>query len=113
VAVTGADALAALDTGLKLIEVIGIVGGGGLILIRLGRTTGRVELAMKQQADEIKGLKDEMKVVNTLLTDVAVQKQRLDTMDARMDTLDRRYDELRHGDGFVRGARGIDREYTG
>jgi hypothetical protein len=54
-----------------------------------------------------------MKVVNTLLTDVAVQKQRLDTMDARMDTLDRRYDELRHGDGFVRGARGIDREYTG
>lgn len=107
------DAFAALDTALKVIEVVSILGGGGLVLIRLGKTTGRVEAAMKLQAEEIADLKGEVKVVNKLLTDVAVQKQRLDTMDMRIDTLDRRYDELRHGDGFVRGGRGVDREYSG
>jgi hypothetical protein len=39
--------------------------------------------------------------LSKLITEVALQGQRLDMQDKRLDTLDRRYEELRHGEGFT------------
>jgi len=100
------DGQVSFDTLLKLAEVLSILGGGGLVAFRLGRTTTRVEAAMLLHGREISELKTEMKQVSNLLTQVALQGQRLDTQDKRLDTLDRRYEELRHGEGFVVPAPG-------
>lgn len=83
-----------LDTIFKLIEIVSILGGGGLVAFRLGRNSQVVREAMRQQATEIAALKDEIKELSKLVTEVAVQSKRL-------DMLEQRYEELRHGEGFV------------
>lgn len=93
--------LSSIDSILKLCEIGSILIGGGLVFFRLGETTSKMEAAMKAQASEISELKEDVKVVSRLLTDVAVQDQRLNTIDKRLEVLDRRYEDLRHGRGFV------------
>ena len=83
-----------IDTAFKVIEIISILGGGGLVAFRLGKNSQVVREAMRQQATEIAALKDEIKELSKLVTEVAVQSKRL-------DMLEQRYDELRHGEGFV------------
>lgn len=90
-----------LDLAFKVLQIIALLGGGALLLFKLGRTTERVEqtlerqnVILQQNADEIVALKEETKKVNLVLTEIALQKQQL-------EMLDRRYEELRHGEGFV------------
>lgn len=83
-----------LDTALKLAEIVSILGGGSLVAFRLGKSSQVVKEAMRQQAAEIAMLKDEIKELSKLVTEVAVQSKRL-------DILEQRYEELRHGEGFV------------
>jgi hypothetical protein len=90
-----------LDIVLKLAEIVSILAGGTVVAFRLGRTTQRVEAAMTQQGYEINSLRAEIKTLSKLITEVALQGQRLDMQDKRLDTLDRRYEELRHGEGFA------------
>jgi hypothetical protein len=42
-----------IDTALKLIEIVSILGGGGLVAFRLGKNSQVVREAMRQQAAEI------------------------------------------------------------
>jgi hypothetical protein len=83
-----------IDSALKLIEIVSILGGGGMVAFRLGKNSQVVREAMRQQAAEIAALKDEIKELSKLVTEVAVQSKRL-------DILEQRYEELRHGEGFV------------
>lgn len=90
-----------LDSALKIIEIISLVGGGGLIVFRLGRTTERVEQTLaaqnkllERQGDEIRELKEETKKHNDVMMQIALQKKDIDLLNAR-------YEELRHGEGFV------------
>ena len=83
-----------IDTAFKLIEIVSMLGGGGLVAFRLGKNSQVVREAMRQQAAEIAMLKDEIKELSKLVTEVAVQSKRL-------DMLEQRYEELRHGEGFV------------
>lgn len=91
-----------LDNALKVIEIASILGGGGLVAFRLGRTTSRVEgvlqaqnLILTQQSAEISDLKTETKKLGDVLTQLAVTGQRLDTIDKMIW-------ELRHGEGYVK-----------
>jgi hypothetical protein len=83
-----------LDTIFKVVEIISILGGGGLVAFRLGKNSQAVREAMRTQQAELSALKDEIKELSKLVTEVAVQSKRL-------DILEQRYDELRHGEGFV------------
>ena len=83
-----------IDTAFKLIEIVSMLGGGGLVAFRLGKNSQVVREAMRQQTAEIAMLKDEIKELSKLVTEVAVQSKRL-------DILEQRYEELRHGEGFV------------
>jgi hypothetical protein len=42
-----------------------------------------------------------MEKFSAALTELAVQKSRLDSQGERLNLMDRRYEELRHGEGFV------------
>jgi hypothetical protein len=79
---------------LQIGQIASILIGGGIVSFRIGRSTSRVETSMTQQKLEIGTLKDEIKVLSQLVTQVAVQTTRL-------DMLEKRYEELRHGEGFV------------
>lgn len=90
-----------LDIALKAFEIVALLGGGGMIVFRLGRTTERVEQTLviqnkilEQQSDEIRSLKDETKKVNDVLLTIALQKREI-------ELLNERYEELRHGEGYV------------
>jgi hypothetical protein len=93
-----------LDTVLRVAEIFSIIGGGGLVAFRLGRSTAQMHEATLRQSAEIEDLKVEIKQLGAILTKLAVQEERL-------NTLTRWYDELRHGSGFVRGQIGVEREY--
>lgn len=99
------------DTIIKIAEFVAVVGGGGVFLFRQGRSSARIEASVHMQTAEISELKQDVKQINEVLRQLAIQKTRLDNIDRRLDAMDHRYDELRHGDGFVRGTRGIDKGY--
>lgn len=90
-----------LDTILRVVEIASIICGGGLVAFKLGRSTEKIQAsidvqaqAASYQAGEIASLKAEMKKLSDILTQLALQGQRL-------DMLDKRYEELRHGEGYV------------
>ena len=95
------DISAILDLILKIATLVSIVGGGGVIVWRMSRMATRFELIGTTQAKEISEIKMEISAMRTLMTTVAVQKERLDSQGERLNLLDKRYDELRHGEGFV------------
>lgn len=98
----------ALDSALKVAEIIGIVGGlvGGLVgvgagLYRIGRMSERVEAAIERQAENIAALQSDVRTLNEVVTKVALQGQRLDATDARTERLEKLVDDLRRGEGHI------------
>ena len=55
-----------------------------------------------QQASEISQLKDEVKEVAKVVTALAVQSTRLDTMGSRLAMQEKLIDDLRRGEGFIK-----------
>lgn len=51
---------------------------------------------------DIQDIKTDLKILNKLVTDIALQNQRLDAQAERLNRLDSRIDELRHGKGFIK-----------
>lgn len=98
----------AVDSGLTLtqtvqiIEALAMIGGGGLILIKMGRMMGMFESIGRQQAEEITEIKDEIKEIRTVVTTVAVQKTEINNLRDELTMLRTTVDELRHGKGIVK-----------
>ena len=91
--------LVAIAVGIA--QIVSILGGGGLVAYRLGRTSQRMESSIDlqkqlslQNGEEIRELKSEVKALNALMTEVALQK-------SAIERLEHWYDELRRGEGFV------------
>lgn len=80
-------------------------------LFRKGGDIAKLNMAVENALTEISELKQEISKIGQILTQVAVQNERMDNMGQRQNLMDRRLDELRHGDGWVRGPKGIDKEY--
>jgi hypothetical protein len=76
-------------------QILAILGGGGVVAYRIGRSTERVELISSQAVSSIAELKVEVSALKTLMTEVALQK-------AAIDRLEKWYDELRRGEGLIR-----------
>ena len=99
-----------LDWGYKLGEILTFVAGVVGLIWKLGRDTSNLRGDMKSQAEKLEitlqqqnvvvgELKDDIKTLNKLITEVAVQTQRLDHMTERMNRQDKLIDELRHEQG--------------
>lgn len=83
-----------------LLVVASLAGTGIIYAFKSGRFAESIANMQK----EIVALKDALKVVGDVLTLVAVQKTEIKNIQEDIK-------ELKHGEGFVRGAKGIDREY--
>lgn len=89
-------------------QIASILGGGAFAAYRIGSGTARIEGAMEALAkhveghgDDIRALQSEVSQMNRILIEMAVHKERIDSISQRIQLLDSRYEELRHGEGFV------------
>lgn len=83
-----------------LLVVASLLGSAVIYAFRSGRFAESIANMQQDIAD----MKEAGKSLAALLTTVAVQKTELENI--RQDVR-----ELKHGEGFVRGLQGIDREY--
>lgn len=77
-----------------------IFGGGW----RLSNRLSSMEVTLIAVQEDIRKLSD-------VLIKMADMRGELRVLDTRMVTAEKDIRELRHGDGFVRGSRGLDKEY--
>ncbi|MDE2468553.1 MAG: hypothetical protein KGL35_07385 [Bradyrhizobium sp.] len=105
------ETLAYVSIVVGVVQTLAILGGGGMVAFRLGRSTQKVESAIAAQEGNfrqanavIAEIKGEIVAMRGLMTEVALQKQEITQI--RQDTAQLRewYDALRHGEGFVRPA---------
>lgn len=92
-----------IDWNVRIGDILVVVSFAGTCIFYAFRS-GRFAESILTIQREIKEFKEIAKVMSALLTTVAVQKKELENI--REDVR-----ELKHGEGFVRGVKGIDREY--
>ena len=100
-----------LEITYKSLEIITLVGGGGYAIFKIGRVAEKVQLTLDHQNAELDVMKQELKTLNELMTNVAIQKQQMATMQEHINRLEGWYDELRRGTGFIQGDRGVNHIY--
>lgn len=88
-------------------DILTFIGGlcvaGAFLFRRGGREVG-VQLTLEALTKELTEMKSEFKNFGETLKKVAIQEMQI-------GLLMKWYDELRRGEGYVKGERGIDREY--
>jgi len=89
----------------SIIQVLAIAGGGMLVLVSMRNTVSVLQR-------DVASIQVEIKKMGDILTKMAVAETRLDDTDMRLTNVERDLRDLRHGQGFVRGPAGIDREYS-
>lgn len=91
---------------LDYVKIVIELGGGGaaiaVVLVKMGRMTGTFEQVSIQQTQEIAEMHEELKAVQKMVVDIAVQKVMLENMQVQITTLIKWYDEIRHGKGFIK-----------
>lgn len=102
------DVQSMIDTVVRVIEGLGVICGGGFIIFKLGRVSQKFESSVARQeeiatgqAAEIGELRVEIKGLGKVMTEMALQQQRINNIGERMNTYDKRLDELAHGKGFI------------
>jgi hypothetical protein len=88
----------------SIIQVLAILGGGLLVLVTMRSTITVLQRDVNATQSEIKKMGD-------ILTKMAVAESRLDNTDTRLTNVERDIRDLRRGEGFIRGAAGIEHEY--
>jgi len=102
--------LGMIDWNVRVGDILVVVSLAGTCLFYAFRS-GQFAESIKTMQREIKDLKEVAKSLAAVVTTQAVQSNRLDTAAERLNMMDRKIEELRHGDGFIAGRRGIDKEY--
>lgn len=82
------------DTVYRWLEIGALLGGLALVLLRMGKMTGKFEQIGKQQADEISELKKGVQEIGNILIQLTAQSGRMDRIEDRQVLSGRRIDEL-------------------
>lgn len=99
----------------NITQIVVLLVGGLVTLITLRNTVATIKTDMettkKENDKRFDGIQNELRKMGDILIGMARFDEKLANLDKRVTVHDNKIDELQHGDGFVRGARGIDREY--
>lgn len=88
----------------NIIEII-VIGTGGIgVFFTMKNTVANIKT-------EVAGIQLEIKKMGEILIAQADIRGELRVLGTRIGSVEGDIRELRHGDGFVKGPRGIDREY--
>jgi hypothetical protein len=107
-----------LDMTITLGAIIeaGIFGIGGITtVVTLKSTVSTLKRDMatskKETREDIAGIQTEIRKLGEVVIKQAAADTRLNAIDDRLAGFEKDIRELRHGEGFIRGQRGIEREY--
>lgn len=81
----------------NIIEIVVIGAGGVSVFVTMKNTVANIRA-------EVSGMQTEIKKLADVITRMAVT-------DIRLTNVEQDIRELRHGQGFVQGPRGVDREF--
>lgn len=99
-----------IEWNVRIGDLLVVMSLAGTCLLYAFRS-GRFAESIKTMQREIKELKDVAKSLALVITAQAVQTTRQDAQAERLNILDKRVEDLRHGNGFIAGPRGIDKSY--
>lgn len=88
----------------NIIEITAIIAGGITVFVTLRNTVANIK-------DDVAGMQLEIKKLGEILVAQANIRGEIKVIESRMLAAEQDIRELRHGDGFVKGSRGIEREY--
>jgi hypothetical protein len=88
----------------NIIEIISIIGGGLTVFATLKNTVANIKV-------EVSGMQAEIKKLGDILIAQADMRGEMKVLETRLFSAEQDIRELRHGEGFVKGSRGIEREY--
>lgn len=89
----------------NIIEILVIAAGGISVFATMRSTVANINL-------KVDGMQTEIKKLGDILIGQARFDEKLNSLEHRVTSHDRKIEELAHGEGFVRGRSGIDREYS-
>lgn len=95
----------------NIIEIGSIVGGGILVLWTLKADVNTLKTGAKTLKDDLAAMQSEIKKLGDILVNLADIRGEIRVLGTRITSAEQDIRELRHGDGFVKGPRGIDHEY--
>ncbi len=88
----------------NIIEIIVIAAGGIGVFVTMKNTVANIK-------SEVEGMQIEIKKLGEILVAQADIRGEIRVLGTRVTATEHDIRELRHGQGFVRGPQGIDREY--
>jgi hypothetical protein len=89
----------------NIFEIGSIIGGGFAVFFTLKNNVATLK-------EDVETMQKEIKKLGEVLIGMARFDEKLSNLDRRVTVHDKKIDEIQHGDGFIRGPRGVDREYT-
>jgi hypothetical protein len=95
----------------NIIEIGSIVGGGILVLWTLKADVGTLKVGAETLKADLESMQAEIKKLGEILINLADIRGEIRVLGTRITANEQDIRELRHGNGFVTGPRGVDREY--
>lgn len=99
-----------IEWNVRIGDILVVISMAGTFVLYAFRS-GRFAESITTMQREIKELKDVARGLAAVVTQQAVQTTRLDTQGDRLNILDKRIEDLRKGDGYIQGSRGVNKEY--
>jgi len=95
----------------NLIQIAAIIGGGLLVLIALKNDVKSLKDGAQTLKADLGLMQAEIKKPGDILVKLADIRGEIRVLDTRITAAEQDIRESRHGDGFIKGPRGVDREY--
>jgi len=89
------------DLIIRAIEVLALIGGGGIFIFKMGRAVSRFETVAERQSDDISDMKNDMKNLTKVMMEQAVHEQRMTNLSERQTLVEKQVDDLRRGEGYI------------
>jgi endonuclease IV len=92
-------------------HLVGLSSQTVIFLAGVYKLVIHADVATKEMKENIKAMKEELKKLTEVVTTQAVQATEIKNLTTQVTLIQRTVEDLRRGDGFVQGRRGIDREF--
>lgn len=89
--------------GIAIQTILYLLGGFAIVI--------RSSEGNRALQEQVRGIQTELKSLAHVVTQMAVQDERLNNQGQRLNDMDKKIEALRRGDGFVAGSRGVEKEY--
>ncbi|MDB6086567.1 MAG: hypothetical protein JWN43_4448 [Gammaproteobacteria bacterium] len=95
----------------NIIEIGSIIGGGLAVLWTLKADVNTLKSGAETLKNNLAAMQAEIKKLGDILVSLADMRGEIKVLNTRVTAAEQDIRELQHGDGFVKGPRGVDREY--